>query len=82
MPAYAEDRWTKVRIGGVSFHGVKSCDRCGLITVDQETGEAAGPEPLKTLATYRSQNQKVLFGRLLIPDGAGAVRVGDGVEIL
>jgi len=50
-------------------------------TVDQATGEAAGPEPLKTLASYRLQDQKVLFGRLLIPDGAGAVRVGDTVEV-
>ena len=81
-PAYAEDGWAKVRIGGVTFHGVKPCDRCSMTTVDQETGEAAGPEPLKTLASYRSNDRKVLFGRLLIPDGAGVVRVGDGVEIL
>lgn len=81
-PAYAEDGWTKIRIGGVTFHGVKPCDRCSLITVDQATGEAAGPEPLATLATYRLNDQKVLFGQLLIPDGVGVVRVGDGVEIL
>lgn len=82
VPAYAEDGWTKVRIGSATFHGVKPCDRCGLITVNQETGEAAGPEPLRTLAAYRSKDQKVLFGRLLIPDGAGAVHVGDAVEVL
>jgi len=82
VPAYAEDEWTRVRIGSALFHGVKSCDRCGLITVDQETGEAAGPEPLRTLAAYRTKDQKVLFGRLLIPEGAGAVHVGDAVEVL
>ncbi len=82
VPAYAEDGWTRVHIGGVTFHGVKSCDRCGLITVDQEAGEAAGPEPLRTLAGYRSKDQKVLFGRLLIPDGMGTVAVGDAVEAL
>ena len=81
-PAYAEDGWARIRIGGVTFHGVKPCDRCSLITVDQATGEASGPEPLKTLATYRLQDQKVLFGQLLIPDGAGIVRVGDAVEVL
>ncbi len=80
--AYAEDGWTKIRIGGVMFHGVKPCDRCSLITVDQAMGEACGPEPLKTLASYRLQDQKVLFGQLLIPDGAGVVRVGDAVEAL
>lgn len=82
VPAYAEDGWAKIRIGSATFHGVKPCDRCGLITVDQETGEAAGPEPLKTLASYRLKDQKVLFGQLLIPDGAGAVRVGDSIEAL
>lgn len=79
--SYAEDGWTKIRIGDVTFHGVKPCDRCSLIMVDQATGVAGGPEPLKTLASYRLQDQKVLFGRLLIPDGAGTVRVGDSVEI-
>ncbi len=79
--AYAEDGWQKIRIGNTVFHGVKPCDRCSLITVDQATGEAAGPEPLKTLAAYRLKDRKVLFGQLLIPDGAGLVRVGDAVEI-
>lgn len=82
VPAYAEDGWTKIRIGSAIFHGVKPCDRCGLITVNQETGEAAGPEPLKTLAAYRTQDQEVLFGRLLIPDGVGTVHLGDAVEVL
>jgi len=79
--AYDEDGWKTIRIGTVTFHGVKLCDRCSLITVDQATGEPTGPEPLKTLASYRLQDQKVLFGQLLIPDGAGLVRVGDAVEI-
>jgi len=79
--AYAEDGWQKIRIGNTVFHGVKPCDRCSLITVDQATGEATGPEPLKTLAAYRLKDRKVLFGQLLIPDGAGLVRVGDAVEI-
>ena len=82
VPAYAEDGWAKVRIGEATFHGVKSCDRCGLTTVDQATGEVAGPEPLKTLASYRLKDQKVLFGQMLIPDGTGTVRIGDAVEVL
>ena len=81
-PAFAEDGWAKVRIGSAMFHGVKPCDRCGLITVDQAIGEAAGPEPLKTLTSYRLKDQKVLFGQLLIPDSVGVVRVGDAVELL
>ena len=81
-PAYAEDGWTKLRIGEAVFHGVKPCARCGLITVDQETGRTDGPEPLRTLAAYRRRGGEVLFGQLLIPDGPGVVRAGDAVELL
>jgi len=35
-----------------------------------------------TLAQYRSRNQKVIFGMFTIPMEEGAVRVGDGVEVL
>lgn len=79
--AFAEDSWTNLRIGSAQFHGVKPCARCSMTTIDQATGEAGGSEPLKTLASYRLKDQKVLFGQLLIPEGRGTVRVGDVVEI-
>ncbi|MGI4790352.1 MAG: MOSC domain-containing protein [Janthinobacterium lividum] len=80
--AHAEDGWTKLRIGDAVFHGVKPCDRCSMTTIDQATGTRNGPEPLQTLATYRLQDQKILFGQNLISDGSGVVRVGDTVEVL
>jgi len=46
---YAEDEWKHIRIGNVTFCGVKPCDRCSLTAVDQATGEVTGSEPLKTL---------------------------------
>jgi uncharacterized protein YcbX len=77
---FAEDEWNAVSIGTTSFHGVKSCGRCVMTTIDQETGVKAGPEPLKTLAGFREQNGKVLFGRNLIAaEIGGVVRVGDAV---
>ena len=81
--AFAEDTWKKIRIGSSVFHAVKPCERCVITTIDQTTGEKTGKEPLKTLASYRTKNQKVLFGQNLIAESAGgAVRVGDGIEIL
>jgi len=75
---FAEDEWKNISIGSTSFHGVKSCGRCVMTTVDQETGVKAGPEPLKTLAEFREKNGKVLFGRNLIAaNPGGVVRVGD-----
>ncbi len=80
--AFAEDGWKRIRVGAATFHVVKPCDRCVLTTVDQATGAATGPEPLRTLAGYRLRDQKVLFGQHLIPQTLGVVRAGDPVEVL
>ena len=77
-PAYAEDGWARVRIGGVAFRAAKPCDRCGLTTIDQATAER-GTEPFHTLAGYRMVEKQVLFGQYLIAEGEGVVTVGDGV---
>ena len=79
--AFQEDTFAQIRIGDVRFHLVKPCARCVIVTTDQRTGER-GKEPLRTLATYRSSNNKVLFGMNAMGDGDGIVRVGDEVTIL
>ena len=79
--SYAEDGWAKVRIGSATFHGVKPCDRCGLITVDQSMGEATGPEPLKTLAPT-GQRPEGPVRAVAHPGRHRVVRVGDAVEVL
>jgi len=81
--AFAEDTWKRIRIGSAEFHLVKPCARCVMTTVDQASGEKNGPEPLKTLASYRNRRGKVLFGQNLIVEKAGGViRAGDEVEVL
>lgn len=81
--AFAEDRWKKIRVGETTFHVVKPCARCVITTVDQTRGEKDGNEPLKTLATYRNKNGKVLFGQNLIAETAGGtIRVGDVIDVL
>ncbi|HJQ28512.1 MAG TPA: MOSC N-terminal beta barrel domain-containing protein [Rubrobacter sp.] len=78
-PPYAEDGWSRVRIGNVPFRVAEPCPRCAITTVDQSTG-APGREPLRTLATYRKTELGAVFGRNLIHDALGTVRVGDPVE--
>ncbi|MBC6368451.1 MOSC domain-containing protein [Algoriphagus sp. AK58] len=73
---YLEDKLRKIRIGSVEFQIVKPCARCVLTTVDQETGEK-GKEPLKTLATYRTVNNKVMFGQNVVALSGGCVKIGD-----
>jgi len=77
--AYAEDDWGQLHIGGVPFRVAEGCPRCAITTTDQETGER-GKEPLRTLATYRKFDGEVYFGRNLIHDALGTVRLGDTVE--
>lgn len=76
---HEEDEWSDFRVGEVAFRGVKPCARCVLTTIDQQTGEK-GTEPLKTLATYRKNGHKILFGQNLIALSAGTIRVGDVIE--
>ncbi|HWZ90672.1 MAG TPA: MOSC N-terminal beta barrel domain-containing protein [Polyangiaceae bacterium] len=77
---FAEDGFAQVRLGDISFRGVKRCDRCSVTTVDLETGKA-GREPLRTLATFRLEDSRVWFGMNLIHDGPGVLRVGDPVAL-
>jgi hypothetical protein len=61
---------------------VKPCSRCVLTTVDPETGKYSGKEPLRTLATFRKENGKVLFGQNLLATKMGKMEVGMPVEII
>ncbi|RXZ45869.1 MOSC domain-containing protein, partial [Agromyces binzhouensis] len=85
---FAEDAWTRVRIGGVRFRFGEVCDRCVMTTIDPET-LARGKEPIRTLAKHRKWDGATWFGVRLIPelDGAGAsasahrIAIGDEVEV-
>lgn len=77
---YAEDGFASVRIGEVSFRGVKRCERCVITTIDPQTSKA-GREPLRTLAKYRLQDGAVWFGMNVIHDGPGKLHVGDAVYL-
>jgi uncharacterized protein YcbX len=78
--AHDEDLLGAFRIGSVAFRIVKPCDRCVVTTTDQETG-IRGPEPLRTLATYRRHGKQVLFGQNVVHEGVGSLRVGDPISV-
>ncbi|MBI2814887.1 MAG: MOSC domain-containing protein [Opitutae bacterium] len=83
--AFAEDAWTKIRIGEIVFRNAGPCARCPITATDQETAER-GKEPLKTLATYRRDPDNptdVNFGVNLIHETKrGTVHVGDAVQAI
>jgi uncharacterized protein YcbX len=82
VPAWTEDGWRRLRIGGLTFRAVKGCDRCVLTTIDPETARK-GKEPIATLARHRKWDGLTWFGMNLVPDEPfGTLHVGDDVELL
>ena len=83
---FAEDTWTRCRIGDLTFRAGGPCARCIMTTTDQATGERTGPEPLHTLAQFRRDAGKpseVNFGQNLIHETkSGILRLADPVTIL
>lgn len=80
-PAYAEDGWREIVIGGATFRGVKPCGRCQVTTTDQASGEVRGPEPLATLGEYRESAEfGLMFGMNLVSEIPGQLRLGDPVR--
>jgi len=80
--AYEEDSWQQIRINEITFKLVSACERCVITTTDQATGSRNGPEPLKTLASYRRHAGGVIFGQNLVHQNHGEVRSGSLVEVL
>lgn len=80
---YDEDGWRRITVGASPLRFAKRCTRCVMTTIDPATGER-GPEPLRTFATYREDDDgKVCFGVYLVPEAPGSiVRVGDAVDVV
>lgn len=78
---FAEDQWKYITISDLRFEVVKPCARCVLTTINPETAEK-GAEPLKTLASYRKNGNKILFGQNVTVRDFGELKVGDPVIVL
>lgn len=77
---FAEDGWGEFAVGAAVLRMAKPCGRCIVTTTDQATGEVTGPEPLATLAAWRSSPEfGARFGMNAVTVRAGPVRVGDAV---
>jgi uncharacterized protein YcbX len=80
---FEEDLWQRISLGDTVLRAVKACERCVITTVDQAEGVFRGPEPLKTLATFRRKGENVAFGQYFRPESKGKkLRRGDEVRVL
>jgi uncharacterized protein len=77
---FEEDHWRNFTIGKNRFVAVKPCARCVLTTVNQDTAEK-GMEPLITLATYRKEGNKILFGQNVVATDHTEVHEGDKIVL-
>lgn len=78
---WAEDDWSRVAIGEVTFRVPKPCGRCVVTTTDQRSAER-GKEPLRTLAKHRRFGDQLVFGQNLVPETTGSIRIGDAFTVL
>lgn len=82
LEADAEMQWADFQIGGHAFRSVRGCGRCVVTTIDQDTAQKnSASEPLRTLATYRKQGNKIMFGQNVTGPAGGQLRVGDTVVV-
>ena len=75
LNAFGEDEIAKFNLGPAELECVKPCGRCVLINVSPENADT-GLEPLKTLARFRSVNNKVNFGQNVIVNKPGILKTG------
>lgn len=78
---FAEDGWSRIRIGAVEMDVAKACSRCAIPSIDQATGER-DRYINRALAEFRRFDRQILFGQNLLYQGGGELRRGDPVEVL
>ncbi|RFP65193.1 MOSC domain-containing protein [Hymenobacter lapidiphilus] len=80
--AFAEDSWSQFRIGELDFRAVRACGRCVLTTIDPATARKnALGEPLRTLASYRTEDGSAMFGQNVTGAGRGWIAVGQPIAV-
>ncbi|MFC8917655.1 MOSC domain-containing protein [Streptomyces sp. NPDC047821] len=79
---HTEDRARRIVVGGAELGYAKLAVRCAVTLVEQESGARRGPEPLRTLATYRrAAGGGVVFGAKFSVLRPGKLSVGDEVVV-
>lgn len=79
--AFDEDTMEHIVVNGIDLFGVKLCSRCNVTTINQDTAQKAS-EPLKTLAEYRRNNNKIYFGQNILFNKTGVIEVGNSIIVL
>jgi uncharacterized protein YcbX len=78
---FAEDGWSRLRIGEAEIRLVKPCARCAVPSIDQAT---AGRDSSinRVLAAYRRRDGQIFFGMNALVSAGVRLAVGDPVAVL
>lgn len=79
---HMEDRAHRISVGDGELGYAKLAIRCAVTLVDQQSGAKSGPEPLRTLATYRrAAAGGVAFGAKFSVLHLGKLAIGDALTV-
>jgi uncharacterized protein len=84
LEPHTEDKVLRMSAGAVEIGYAARSIRCAVPTVDQASGQKRGPEPTRTLATYRRQPDYgggVSFGMKAAVLAEGTLHVGDEILV-
>jgi uncharacterized protein len=77
---FAEDNWNTISNGTVSWQVAKPCARCQIPNINPITALSTN-EVIKTLASFRTLKNKVIFGQNLLISVLGTIHKGDTLQI-
>jgi uncharacterized protein len=77
--AFWEDEPWALSIGTAQLSFAKRTSRCMVVNVDPGTGQSA-PDTLKTVAAFRTEDQKAYLAGNYVVRGTGSIRIGDTFE--
>ncbi len=79
--AFQEDETKELIFSETKFSLVKPCGRCIMTTINQQTAEKSA-EPLKTLSSFRTFENKVLFGMNALVKTTGKIHLNELVHLV
>lgn len=78
---FAEDRWSRIRIGEVVLRRAMPVPRCVMTTIDP-VDLSRSKEPIRTLARHRAWGGKTWAAVHFVPEETGRISVGDELRVV
>lgn len=80
---FYENSWQELNIGEIKFHRAKACERCMVITMDQNSGEHKSSLPLTILAKHHrgDKGTGAAFGTYFNATNLGSIDKTSSIHI-